>query len=98
MRAELCKTCIHTKVCFHDKNLVGDTFVYGFSDAGDAWEKYTEWEKAGFPCDDYIPAADVVEVVRCGECIHWNAETKGCKRNPSVYRWYAKDFCSNGVR
>ena len=47
---------------------------------------------------DAIPTADVVEVVRCGECIHWNAETKGCKRNPSVYRWYAKDFCSNGVR
>ena len=42
--------------------------------------------------------ADVVEVVRCGECIHWNAETKGCKRNPCVYRWYAKDFCSYGVR
>ena len=47
---------------------------------------------------DDMPTADVVEVVRCGECIHWNAETKGCKRNPSVYRWYAKDFCSNGVR
>ena len=47
---------------------------------------------------DEMPTADVVEVVRCGECIHWNAETKGCKRNPSVYRWYAKDFCSNGVR
>ena len=45
-----------------------------------------------------IPTADVEEVVRCGDCIHWNAETKGCKRNPSVYRWYAKDFCSNGVR
>ena len=45
-----------------------------------------------------MPTADVVEVVRCGECIHWNSETHGCKRNPSVYRWYAKDFCSNGVR
>jgi len=45
-----------------------------------------------------FPAAEVEEVVLCVECIHWNAETKGCKRNPSVYRWYAKDFCSNGVR
>ena len=62
MKAELCKTCIHTKMCLHDKNLVGDTFVRGFSDLDDAWEKFKEWAKAGFPCDDYIPAADVAEV------------------------------------
>lgn len=68
MRAELCKTCIHTKVCFHDKNLVGDTFVCGFSDLDGAWEKFKELEKAGFPCDDYIPAADVQEV-RHGEWV-----------------------------
>ena len=72
MRAELCKTCIHTKLCLYDKNILGDTFVRGFFDADDAWGKYKEWEKAGFPCDDYIPAADVVEVVRCRECVMWD--------------------------
>lgn len=73
MRADLCKTCVHTKVCFHDKNLVGDTFVRGFFDADDAWEKYKEWEKARFPCDDYIPAADTEELKKmCEKCTHKN--------------------------
>lgn len=70
MKAELCKTCIHTKVCFHDKNLVGDTFVCSFIDVPKEWEAYKEWEKAGFPCNDYLPASDTVVVVRCKDCKH----------------------------
>ena len=41
---------------------------------------------------------EVQEIVQCGECIFWEEQTRGCKRNPSTYRWYAKDFCSYGVR
>ena len=70
MKSELCKTCIHTKVCMKDKNLVGDIFVPGnpfFFDNKILFEKYEERKKAGFPCDDYL-GVDVVEVVRCKDC------------------------------
>ena len=30
----------------------------------------------------------------CKNCVHYNAETKGCKRNPSVEKWEEEDFCS----
>lgn len=36
------------------------------------------------------------ELVRCKDCRHWNSETKGCKRNPSVEAWYETDFCNYG--
>ena len=32
----------------------------------------------------------------CGKCIHWNSETNGCKRNPSVKGWKENDFCNYG--
>lgn len=57
-RAELCKSCIHTKVCFKDKNICGDVFVAGnpmIFDNEELFKKYQEREAAGFPCDDYIP-------------------------------------------
>lgn len=57
MKSELCKTCIHTNVCFKDKNIAGDMFVMGnpcFFDNDELYRKYKEWEKAGFPCADYI--------------------------------------------
>ena len=44
------------------------------------------------------PAADVVEVIRCKDCVHWNSETNGCKRNPSVQPWYENDFCKYGEK
>ena len=37
-----------------------------------------------------------VVVTRCKNCIYYNAETKGCKRNPSVEAWEESDFCSYG--
>lgn len=35
-------------------------------------------------------------IVRCKNCMHYNAETKGCKRNPSVEAWEENDYCSYG--
>ena len=57
MKAELCKTCAHTKVCIKDKNRCGDMFVMGhpcFFNNDELYRRYKEWEAAGFPCDDYI--------------------------------------------
>ena len=65
-RSEMCKKCIHTKVCFKDKNVCGDRFVAGnplLFDNQKLWEKYEEREKNGFPRDDYFP-----EVVQCKDC------------------------------
>ena len=57
MKAELCKTCIHTDVCTRDKNIVGDVFVMGhpmFFDNKELHKKFKEWEAKGFPCDMYL--------------------------------------------
>ncbi|MBR4016355.1 MAG: hypothetical protein IKK11_00900 [Oscillospiraceae bacterium] len=53
-----------------------------------------------------LPAADVVEVVRCKDCIHWGGEydTNECSlitqlANPDYWLKTAPDdFCSSGVR
>jgi len=45
-----------------------------------------------------VPAADVVEVVRCKDCVYYNGETHGCVRNPCVEPWYETDFCNYGGR
>lgn len=37
-------------------------------------------------------------LVTCGECKHWNEETHGCNRNPSVNAWWETDYCSYGER
>ena len=57
LRAELCKTCIHTKVCMKDKNVFGDNFVGGnpmYTDNAELYKKYEIRKAAGFPCDDYV--------------------------------------------
>ena len=43
-----------------------------------------------------LPSADVVEVVRCGECVYYNGETHGCVRNPSLAPWEESDYCKYG--
>lgn len=59
MKSELCRTCVHTKVCMKDKNTVGDFYVaphpFFFDEEykKKSWEKYKLREKQGFPCDDY---------------------------------------------
>lgn len=57
MKSELCNSCIHTKVCFKDKNIVGDVFVPGnpaFFNNEELFERYLEWEAQGFPCSEYL--------------------------------------------
>ena len=57
MSSEMCLTCIHHKVCRHDKNLIGDVFFFInplCSDPDEQWCKFKEWEAAGFPCEDYL--------------------------------------------
>ena len=45
---------------------------------------------------DAIPAADVVEVVRCRECVHWRGENDICKGIGIDFR--ADGYCSEGKR
>lgn len=49
---------------------------------------------------DAIPTADVVEVVRCKDCVYWEQETErrgNCNRALEITA-YASDFCSYGKR
>ena len=47
-----------------------------------------------------IPAADVVEVLRCGQCKYWkqrdNREYGLCVKHKGI--WLNSDFCSKGER
>lgn len=45
-----------------------------------------------------VPSADVKPVVFCRNCVHWNAETHGCTRNPSLAPWWETDFCNYGEK
>lgn len=70
MKSDLCKTCIHTKVCFKDKNLVGDTFVLGnplFFDNVKLFGEYEKRKKKGFPCEDYRPDNECDVWIPCSE-------------------------------
>ena len=60
-------------------------------------------EKQRFELLNTIPAADVVEVVRCRECVYWEpaspARTSGnCNRSFAEIAAWATDFCSYGER
>ena len=61
MKSELCKTCIHTKLCLFDKNIIGDDiFVPGnpaFFDNNKLFAEYEKRKEYGFPCEDYFPSA-----------------------------------------
>lgn len=45
---------------------------------------------------DSVPAADVVEVVRCWECIYWRGENDLCKG--ICIDFDADGYCSEGKR
>ena len=47
-----------------------------------------------------VPTADVVEVVRCKDCIHWIywADEKRCSCDLHHIRTHRVDFCSYGER
>lgn len=65
-RAERCKTCFHTPVCGRDMNTVGTMYVspnpmfFSKEYRDNAWKKYLEREKNGFPCSYYVPMEKVV--------------------------------------
>ena len=72
MKSEMCKKCIHTDVCFKDKNICGDVFVPGnpmVFDNNELYRKYEERKKQGFPCRDYFPI-----VVRCKDCKYYESD------------------------
>ena len=53
------------------------------------------WGSVAAMMADAIPAADVVPVVLCKDCIHWDAEGCGC----SLFLEFGEnDFCSYGER
>lgn len=59
LRSDLCKKCIHTKVCMKDKNICGDVFVPGnpmIFDNNKLWKEYEERKAKGFPCVDFVDA------------------------------------------
>lgn len=67
MKSKLCNSCIHTNVCFKDKNLFGDIFVMGnpiIFDSRELYEKYKERERKGFPCDDYLSIDKIDEEIK----------------------------------
>ena len=50
---------------------------------------------------DRIPAADVVPVVRCGQCIHWKSADDHCTHPAGLCATGKKarnNYCSFGVR
>ncbi len=56
------------------------------------WIRYKLFEN----CLDAIPAADVVEVVRCRDCVYWRGENDICKG--ICIDFGADGFCSGGER
>lgn len=78
----------------------------------DAFEKYLNREEWETPDEkwwpereigmiiDAIPIADVVDVVRCMDCIYWEQATEisgNCNRALEITA-YLNDFCSYGER
>lgn len=73
LKAELCKTCIHTNVCMRDKNILGDNFVPGnpmFVDNKERFKKFEEWEADGFPCDEYLSSESGCDTCLRQACPH----------------------------
>lgn len=80
-----------------------DGIDWGQSEDGDAFLHYSAALYRTVASKEYVPAADVVEVVRCKDCENWQTDW-----NPSIPdRHYcavidsmmkANDFCSYGER
>lgn len=84
-----CKDCYHYEAC--KTMLEGIGFVVD----GDG-------EDAEKLCKEFVAAADVVEVVRCGECKHYEIHkpsvTLNCEREGKLIPMMPSDFCSYGER
>ena len=104
MPSKLCESCVHTKVCMLDKNLVGDVFVMGnpdFFDNEKLYEEYKKREQAGFPCTEYL-TADVKPVVRGSwvgiddePCEDFECDKCGYIYYTNGYELYFPRFCPN---
>ena len=61
-------------------------------------------KKCHFANDHFVSADDVVEVVRCKDCIHFLNDTEYCRKSKKRYCEYDgiihhnKHFCSYGER
>lgn len=44
----------------------------------------------------FAPAADVVDVVRCHKCCHWNGET--VRQNSNDFGWWNEAICEEHSR
>ena len=51
-------------------------------------------EETGSDLNYLYQVIENMKPLTCGKCIHWNSETNGCKRNPSVEGWKENDFCN----
>lgn len=101
MRSEKCKTCVHTKVCTNDLNVVGEMFVSPnpiLGNTEEKWERFKKRKAQGFPCDDRL------EIVRCKDCIYKrlnDGETKYYYCALKAHEEWSvdeTDFCSWGER
>lgn len=98
MRAERCKTCIHTTVCGRDMNITGAMYVspnpmfFTKEYCDEALRKYQEREAAGFPCKFYK--------CMCKDCKHNSLNMVSgnafCELGVGLSQIY--DFCSHGER
>lgn len=96
MPSDLCKRCVHAKVCFNDKNLFGDVFIPGnpmLFDNRELFKKYEERKAKGFPCDNFL------ELVRCEDCKHRDDDDDFCTGRGYPNALVPDDgFCDKGER
>ena len=87
-----CKECFHFEVCDGGRHIgeyIEDDGIYS--------------EGVEKECITFIPTADVVEVVRCKDCVHWGGATYGfiCRKFSGIDTkicMSADHYCSYGER
>lgn len=87
-----CKDCFHFEVCDSGRHIgeyIEDDGIYS--------------EGVEKECITFIPAADVIEVVRCKCCKHWGGATYGfvCRKFSGIETKIcmgADHYCSYGER
>ena len=87
---EQCKGCFHYQVCANV--LKQQLFI-----------REVMLKEENPKCEQYIPTADVVEVVRCKDCKHYKPYDEHAEDfdGKCILRWCATDeteFCSYGER
>lgn len=78
------------------KQICGDCLHYY---ACAAWNIGSLANMEAGSCVNYTPASDVVEVVRCKDCVHYNSDYEACLDEMGYARtWHKNDYCSFGKR